>query len=384
MHNLAFLSQVVFLIVLAPFFARLLKAPIVVVEIIIGLLAVSVGFLDTDNTLLKDIAKIGLLYLMFLAGLELDLERFVRFRDKLFKNVLIYFLTLYGLSFLIFLIFDLNPVYIVAFPIVSLGMIMALINEHGKKHAWLELSLAIGVVGEILSITALVVFESITTHGVGFEFFMNIFNLILAMILMFYTYKFAMFSLWWFPELRKIIMPEHDNMAQDIRVSIALFFILIATMQYNGIDMVLGAFVAGVFIGNLFKHKKELPETLTSVGFGFLVPIFFIYVGTTLDLETLFKIEIISKALLIVFAMVSIRLIASFLAYYKLLGTRDTILFGLSYSMPLTFLILIATMAHEARAISLYDYYAFVLASIIEAVAVMVSIKMIMVKFKES
>lgn len=383
MHSLAFLSQVVFLVVIAPFFARLLKAPVVVIEIIIGLLAVYVGFLNNDNSMLKDIAKIGLFYLMFLAGLELDLARFVKFKDKLFKNVIIYFMTLYGLSFLIYFIFDLNPIYIVAFPIVSLGMIMALINEHGKKHTWLELALSIGVVGEILSITALVIFESAIKHGIGLDLYASIFNLLIAMILMYYTYKAAMFILWWFPELRKIIMPEFDNMAQDIRVSIALFFILIALMQYYGIDMVLGAFVAGVFIGNIFKHKKELPETLTSVGFGFLVPIFFIYVGTTMDLEALFKIDIIVKALLIVFTMVSIRLIASFLAYYKLLGTRDTILFGLSYSMPLTFLILIATIAHEAMEISLYDYYSFVLASIIEAVALMVSIKIIIGKFKE-
>ncbi len=380
MENLAFLSQVVFLIVLAPFFARLLKAPIVVVEIIIGLLAVSVGFLDNDNDLLKVIAKIGLFYLMFLAGLELDLERFVKFKDKLFKNVLVYFATLYGLSFLIFLVFDLSPVYIVALPIVSLGMIMALINEHGKKHAWLELVLTIGVVGEIISITALVIFESAVQHGVGFELYKNIFNLIVAMILIYYVYKAAIFALWWFPELRKIIMPEHDNMAQDIRVSIALFFILIAAMQYNGIDMVLGAFVAGVFIGNLFKHKKELPETLTSVGFGFLVPIFFIYVGTTLDLEVLFKPEILIKAFWIVVAMVAIRQVASFLAYYKHLGARDTALFSLGDSMPLTFLILIATMAHDARAITLYDYYSFVLAAMIEGVGIMVIIKIIMGK----
>jgi Kef-type K+ transport system membrane component KefB len=380
MHNLALFSQVALFILLAPIFARTLRLPVAVVEISLGCVVVWFGFIEAGNEIFKTIAKIGFFYLMFLAGLEINIKKFISFKDKFIKNVLLYFLFLYSISFLLYFVFNLNPVYIVAIPIVSLGMIMSLINEHGKNHKWLELSLIIGVMGELISISALVIFDAIVAHGIGVELYKNIAILLLILVASYAIFWAFKLILWWFPELRKIIMPEKDNMSQDIRVSMALFFLLIATMQYLGIDMVLGAFIAGVFIINFFPHKIELPHTLHTVGFGFLVPLFFIYVGTTLDMNVLFTREIVVTALLIVFAMVLARMVSSFVAYYKYLGLRDTVLFSLGDSMPLTFLIAIATIAVNNNAISLNEYYAFILAAMIEAVFIMILIQFIMSK----
>ncbi|MCK9336479.1 MAG: cation:proton antiporter [Arcobacteraceae bacterium] len=381
MENLAFLSQIVLLIILAPIFSKTLKISVSVVEIVLGAIVVWVGFIESGNELFKDIAKIGFFYLMFLAGLEINIKNFFNLSDSIFKKTFIYFVLLYGLSVLIYFLFDLNPVYIVAIPIVSLGMIMALINEHGKKHKWLELALIIGVVGELISICAIVIFDAIVSHGIGKEFYQNIAILILILMIAFYAFKGLHVLFWWFPRLRRNIMPDSDTMSQDIRVSMALFFILIAIMQYLGIDMVLGAFIAGVFIANFFEHKVELPHTLHRVGFGFLVPLFFIYVGSTLDLDVLFTEEILHSAGFIVLAMIIVRLVSSFVAYRSYLGTRDTILFSFSYSMPLTFLIAIATIALNNNAIDINEYYSFVLASVIQALFFMISIN-IMTKIK--
>ncbi|HUH41868.1 MAG: cation:proton antiporter [Sulfurimonas sp.] len=382
MQSVAFLSGIVILILVAPIFARTLKVSVSVVEIILGALVVWVGFVDAGNEVLKDIAKIGFFYLMFLAGVEVNIRKFISFKDKYLKNIAIYFGSLYSISFLLYFIFDLNPVYIVVIPIVSLGMIMVLINEHGKEHKWLELSLIIGVIGELISISALVIFDAIAVHGFGEEFYKNISILIVVLFVTVYAFKALDMLFWWFPMLRKTIMPDNDSMSQDIRVSMALFFILIAIMQYLHIDMVLGAFIAGVFIANFFDHKVELPHTLHRVGFGFLVPLFFIYVGTTLDINVLFTMEILYTASLIVIAMVIARLFSSFVAYYKYLGAKGTVLFSLGDSMPLTFLIAIATIAISNNAISLNEYYAFVLAAIIEAIVIMVIIKVILKKVK--
>ena len=259
---------------------------------------------------------------------------------------------------------------------------MALINEHGKTHKWLELSLIIGVIGELISISALVIFDGIVAHGVGEQFYKSIIILIVILFVTFYAFKGMNVLFWWFPRLKRVIMPDSDNMSQDIRVSMALFFILIAIMQYLHIDMVLGAFIAGVFIANFFEHKVELPHTLHRVGFGFLVPLFFIYVGTTLNLDVLFTEEIVNTALLIVLAMVSVRMISSFVAYFKYLGFRDTVLFSFGDSMPLTFLIAIATIAVNNNAISQNEYYAFILAAMIEAIFIMILIKVIMDRIK--
>lgn len=167
MQSVALLSGIVILILVAPVFARTLKVSVAVVEIILGALVVWLGFIDGNNEQFKDIAKIGFFYLMFLAGVEVNIRKFITFKDKYIKNIILYFSSLYGISFLLYFIFDLNPVYIVVIPIVSLGMIMVLINEHGKEHKWLELSLIIGVIGELISISALVIFDAIAVHGFG-------------------------------------------------------------------------------------------------------------------------------------------------------------------------------------------------------------------------
>lgn len=378
MQSVVLLSEIVILILIASIFARTLKISVAVVEIILGAFVVWVGFIESGNEQLKDIAKIGFFYLMFLAGVEINIKKFVSFKDKYIKNVILYFSSLYGISFLLYFVFNLNPVYIVVIPIVSLGMIMVLINEHGKEHKWLELSLIIGIIGELISIFALVIFDAIVVHGFGEEFYKNISILIVILFVTFYVFKGLNILFLWFPKLEKIIMPDKDSMSQDIRVSMAFFFILIAIMQYLGIDMVLGAFIAGVFIANFFEHKIELHHTLHRVGFGFLVPLFFIYVGTTLDFSVLFTLDIVNTAVLIVIAMVIARLISSFAAYYKYLGAKETILFSLGDSMPLTFLIAIATIAVSNNAIGLNEYYAFILAAVIEAIFITVIIKLIM------
>ena len=163
--------------------------PTPVVEIPLGSYAVWVGFLHIDNDVFKNLAKIGFFYLMFLAGLEIDIQKFLMYKDRFLKKAILYFVCLYGISFAIYLIFGLSAVYIVAIPIVSLGMIMALINQHGKHHKWLELSLIIGVIGELISIGALVVFDGAVTHGLGWHFAKSILILIAVFASSYFLYR---------------------------------------------------------------------------------------------------------------------------------------------------------------------------------------------------
>ena len=178
-------------------------------------------------------------------------------------------------------------------------------------------------------------------------------------------------------------MPNDDSMHQSLRISMALFFVLIATMQWLEIDMVLGAFIAGIFISNFFAHKKELPHQLSTFGFGFLVPLFFIYVGTTLNLNLVFTQTILTHAFWIVFAMVSARMISSFVSYYSYLGFKETILFSLGDSMPLTFLVAIATIAVKNGAIGQEEYASFIVAALMEGIIIMTLIQFLMYLFKK-
>lgn len=366
---------IAFLIVISPVLSKITKLPVVVVEILLGSIAVWLGFLDTNNEVFKYLAKIGFFYLMFLAGLEINLKNFAAQKGNLLKSAIIYFISLYSLSIGIYIVFDLNPVYIVIIPIVSLGMIMALINEYGKKFKWLEIVLIVGVIGEIISISAIVIYESYIHNGVSFALFENMSIFIIVLFLIYYSFKLLNILFWWFPELRMFIMPEDDSKVESVRISAALFIVLIAIMSILHIDMVLGAFFAGIYIANFFKHKKDLPHTLHKVGFGFLVPVFFIYVGTTMDLNLIFSTEILYQALLILGALVSVRVVSSFLAYSSHLNPVETLLLALGDSMPLTFIIAIATIAYEATLISKNEYLSLIVAGMLSGVIIMSLLK---------
>ena len=382
MHNLALFAQVALLILLAPIFARTLKLPVAVVEIVLGAFLAWFGFVDIDNGIFRNIAEIGFFYLMFLAGLEIEIKKFLNLKESFFARVSIYFGSLYGMSVFAYFIFDLSLVYIVAIPTVSLGMIMALINDHGREQKWLDMALLVGAFGELLSIAVLVIFDAAINHGLGLEFYKSIAILLLVLSASYYLFRALNIVLWWFPELGKIIMPEKDNMSQDIRVSMAFFFVFIGIMQYLGIDMVLGSFIAGVFLGNLFSHKVELPHTLNTIGFGFLIPLFFIYIGSTLDLNTLFTEEIILKSLFIVALMVITRIVSVFLAYKKYWSISEGLLFALSSSMPLTLLIAIVTIAMKNNIIDINEYYSFIFAAVLEALIFMVVINFVMKSYR--
>ena len=375
MSSSALFIGIALLIVMSPVFSKITKLPIVVVEILLGSIAVWFGFLDTNNEIFKYLAKIGFFYLMFLAGLEINLKSFVAQKGKLLKSAIVYFITLYSLSIGIYILFDLNPVYIVIIPIVSLGMIMALINEYGKKFKWLEIVLIVGVIGEIISISAIVIYESYIHNGIGFELFKNISIFFIVLFLIYHSFKLLNILFWWFPELKTLIMPEDDSKVESVRISAALFIVLIAIMNILHIDMVLGAFFAGIYIANFFEHKKDLPHTLHKVGFGFLVPIFFIYVGTTMDLNLIFSTEILYHALLILSALVFVRVVSSYLAYSSHLDPVETFLLALGDSMPLTFIIAIATIAHEAALISKNEYLSLIVAGMLSGVIIMSLLK---------
>ena len=142
------------LIAIAPIVAKASKIPVVVVEMCLGCLGLYFGIFHASESL-AIMAKVGFLFLMFLCGMEVDLRGFQNLGKKFLRNVLVYFFVLYGLSITLVFTLGLNKIFIAAFPVMSLGMIMTLIKDYGKDKQWLELALRVGVVGEVVSIAAL-------------------------------------------------------------------------------------------------------------------------------------------------------------------------------------------------------------------------------------
>jgi Kef-type K+ transport system membrane component KefB len=364
------------LVMFSPFLSRVSKIPVVVVEILLGSLAAYFGFL-VETELFKIIAKVGFLYLMLLAGMEVNLKEFGFEKSSLLRRTTIYFIMLYACAFVLFLYFDLSVVYLVAFPIFSLGMLIVLVKDYGKNEPWLALALSIGIVGELVSIIALTILSGGLEYGYTREFVFTLGSLFAFMMGFVLFFKGIRILLWWYPTLKTLIMPHDDTKHRDIRFSMGLMFLMVSVMLYLKIDVVLGAFLAGVFIATYFKHKTELPEKLSSFGFGLLVPLFFIHVGSTVTMEAFSDLKILMIALFIASAIIGIRLISSFVAFSSYLGWKNTILFTLSDSMPLTFTVAIATLGYNAHAITHDEYYAFILASMGSGIFLMILIKIL-------
>ena len=357
----------------SPFVSKLLRIPIPAVEIILGSIFTYLGFIH-ENEYFYLVAEVGFLYLMFLAGMEVDLKQITNSPKIVIKKAILFLLLMVFFCFISGFLFNLHTIIIISMPLISIGLLASLTKIYGKEQSWIRLALIVGVLGEIGSIAALTVYDAASQTGFGIELLSRLTYLILFIFVVYLLYKFLHLLFWWFPELKSKLMPKFDTSDQDIRMAMSLFFILIAVMLSLGLELALGAFIAGVAISAFFHHEKALEEKMSSLGFGFLVPLFFIHVGASFDLRALAIEGVVTGAMLITSLMIISRTLAA-IVLKKIGGSRDALLVALSLSMPLTLLVAVATIGHEAKLLDLLNYYQLILASIFEILISMIIIK---------
>lgn len=372
--NVILIVTISLIIMFSPFFAKSLRLPITPVEIILGSIFGYAGYLH-DEHLFDLVAEFGFLYLMFIAGTEINLKNVLKTPAVIIKKVAVYLVILYAFSIAFSMQFELGNTFIVLLPLISVGLVASLSKEYGKTP-WLNLSMVVGGIGEVVSILILTITSAALQSGIGLKLFQTIMALLAFILFMFLLFRFMQLLFWWLPKVATVLMPHHDKAEQDIRLSFGIFFLLLGAMLFLHLELAFGAFLAGIFIPSFFEHKYELPEKLASFGFGFLIPIFFIHIGSSFHLDALFMNGLIKEAVVITVVMILMRLIAS-LVFLRELGFMDTMLFGLSHSMPLTLLIAMATLAFNANSIDILHYYAFILAALFQVISVMIIIKLI-------
>ena len=372
--NITLIMTISLIIIFSPFLAKFLRLPTTPIEIILGSLFGYVGFVHGAH-LFDIVAEFGFLYLMFIAGTEINLKKLLNTSSIIMKKVFVYLIFLYAFSILFAIQFSLGKIFMVLLPLISVALVATLSKEYGKTP-WLSMSMTVGGIGEVASILILTITSATLSSGVGLGLFQTIMSLLAFLLFMFLLFRCIQLVFWWFPKVSLILMPHKDNKEQDIRLSMGIFFLLIAVMLYLHLELAFGAFLAGIFIPTFFEHKHELPEKLASYGFGFLIPIFFIHIGSSFNLDALLIQGLIQKALIITLVMIVMRLLAS-LVFIKELGLVNTVLMGLSHSMPLTLLIAMATLAFNANSIDNLHYYAFILAALFQVISVMIVIKII-------
>ena len=361
------------ILLISPFISNLLKLPISIVEIALGSLAGDLGLLH-DNELFNILSEVGFLYLMLLAGMEVNLKELLKLEKNIYFKGFLFLFLLYVLSAFSIYVFKYSIIFIVILPLISIGLMLAIQQEVGKKP-WLDLAIKIGVLGELLSILVLTAVSGYFEFGLKKELIFNMAILFLFLIVLAVGFIIIRTIFWWYPKLKIYLMPGVDKYFQDVRIAISFFFIMISVMMILHLDVVLGAFIVGVFLTTFFEHNKDLEHKLSPFGFGFLITIFFVHVGSSLKLS-LISLELLKDSLILTFLMIILRIISSFI-FYKELKLKNTFLFGLSLSMPLTLLIAIATLAYQNHSINLYWFSVFVTTAVLEVIIAMLGVKII-------
>ena len=363
------------IVVISPYLSKILKMPTTPIEIILGSITAYIGILGTNN-IFELLAEIGFLYLMFLAGLEVNINYLLETPKRIIKKSLLYMGILYFLSAIISITINIGNVLFIILPLISVGLIAGLKKEYNNQQ-WLEYAMIIGIVGEIFSIIMLAIIDSYIMFGFYLDFYLSIFYLILFFIFLIILFTILKNFFWWFPKTKILLMPKDDSQEMDIRLSISLFFITLAIMHHLHLEVAFGAFVAGIFLSTFFQDRKKLFNKLSAFGFGWLIPIFFIYTGTMLDINILLNYStIIINALWIVLGMILIRIISSFI-FREFFSLKEQFLIALSHSMPLTLLIAVTTLAFKNHSIDIIYYNSFILSAILEVIFAIILIKLI-------
>ena len=362
------------LLLFSPFLSKIIKLPTAVIEIISGSILATFELIHKNNYF-DLVAEVGFLYLMFLAGMEVDLQKLIKAPKSIIYRGMQYILLISVLSAFAGFVLNFNIIFIISMPLISIGLLAALSKKY-KEAIWLHYAFIIGVMGEIVSIVTLTILDAASEVGFSKDLIIKLSILFGFIILSVIAYKALDLLFWWFPQLKERLMPSNSDSEQDIRLSMALFFLLIVLMIWLHLELALGAFIAGVAISAFFHHKIELEHKMSSFGFGFLVPLFFIHVGTTLDLNTIFLDGVFKNAILITALSIGIKVFPGFMLK-KFMRDRDIIVMALSLSMPLTLLVAVATIGYEMEYITFLNYNSLILAAILEVLISMVAIKLL-------
>ena len=383
------LIAIPFIIFIAPYVAKLIKIPNVCVEIILGMvLCFVLSILDIPryNYLLNIAAQGGFIFLMFLAGLEVKFQNILYMEKSLIRPSLLYITLIYAFSLLFIYIFSLPFIVIVLLPLISIGIIATLSKEYGSDTPWLKMAFIVGTVAEIVSIIQFSLVSQGFINGFGLDILTHLVYLIIFILGTILLFKAISVIFWWYPSIKEHLTPSNDHQEKDIRLSMIILFGLVALMLYLDLEVALGAFIAGMFIRAFFleTHIKDtdLLQKLEGFGFGFLVPIFFVYTGLSFDITYLGNIDVIYLSLTIAFIMIASRVLAGFV-FYKKLGLIQSLLLSVSHAMPLSLLIALLTIAFQSGNIDRYYYNAFILASLLEVIIATIGIKWLVMWLKK-
>ncbi|WAA13078.1 monovalent cation:proton antiporter family protein [Fervidibacillus halotolerans] len=294
-HGTSLTSLVIVILAafLTPIFLHRMKLnliPVVVAEIVIGLILGKSGFnVVHEDTWLETLSTLGFIFLMFLSGLEIDFQAFSKEKNKknngpnpLFLSIIIFigiFSVSYGLSYLFMIAGFIDNAFLMTIIIstISLSIVVPTLKEESLMKTKIgQIILLVAVIADLATMILLAIFVSFYEGGGNTWLLLLLFG---AVILLYFAGKK-------FKDGKLIEKLSRGTVQIGTRAVFALIIFFVALSERVGAENILGAFLAGVLV-SLLAPSKELIQRLDSFGYGFFIPIFFVMIGVEIDLWSL-------------------------------------------------------------------------------------------------
>lgn len=272
-----------------PGVARRLSIPVAVAEIVYGLIIGRSGLQlggEFSLSFIEFLGDLGFAFFMFLAGLELNLRAATQrgWSMPLLASVLA------SLSLVLGVLISEQLGWGIwmglAMGATSVPLLLAVVREMRLSGTYLgSLMVLFAAVGETMSIVALSLVE--VAHGAhsAADWVYGVLRLVSLTLIVLATGALFRTLLWWFPRPFARLVALDDPSEIGVRVGFGLMFGFVGISVLLGIEPFLGAFIAGAVLAFVLQDKGALEHKLTSMAYGFFVPVFFIDVGMRLDLS---------------------------------------------------------------------------------------------------
>ena len=331
-------------------FPRLLL-PSVVLEIVAGILVGPsvLGWVEVDEAV-EVVALLGLAFVLFLAGLEIE---FGKLRGRVLRLTLLGFAISFAVALVVSL--GLSAVDLVDTPLLvaiilcstSLGVLVPVLKDSGQLATRFgQLIIAAASIADFGAIILLSIFFS-GEGGTG-----STLLLLGALFALAATVFLAVRGAERSRRLREDLVRLQDTTAQiRIRASLVLLVGFAALAESLGLEVILGAFIAGAIVSLVDRDQAmthpEFRRKLEAVGFGFFIPAFFVTSGVRFDLgaltasaSNLLMVPVFLAALLLARGVPAI-------VYRGALDARQTAIAGLMQATSLPFIVAATAIGRE-------------------------------------
>lgn len=363
MEFITLLALMLFLTLVVSHLFNKMNLPAVVGQLILGVI-LGKGVLNIVKPTheVELFAEIGVILLMFLAGLESDIGLLKKhFKPSL--NVAIFGVILpVALTLLTALLFNINLKESIFISVVFAATSVSISVEVLKSLNYLSsdsgtVILGAAVVDDILAISILSVMSG-TLNG---DFSATKLGLMLGLWVVFGIITYIAYR-WIIPQLMKLSEFIEATHATTIMALLICFLFAFFADEVE-LDAVLGAFVAGIAISNSPYFEKKINTDIETIGYGIFIPIFFISIGINLEFTTFFQ----DFWLIVLFTITGIigKLLGSgFGARLSGFNMKDSYVIGSGMISRGEMALIIAQIGYNVKLLS-EEYYSSVIISII-------------------